>query len=67
VATSDTLLTIGDLCDRWKVRPKVVYSMRYRHEAPPALKCGRELRWRLSDVEAWEEQRRDSGGPDRAA
>ena len=50
------------LADRWKVPVATVYGLRYRGEAPPAIRVGRELRWRLEDVEAWEAARRDNGG-----
>lgn len=48
------MLSVRDLCERWNTTQAVIYSMRYRREGPPALKIGRELRWRLEDVEAWE-------------
>jgi excisionase family DNA binding protein len=61
------MLTLADLAERLNVTPKVVYGLRYRGEAPPAIRVGRELRFDLRDVEAWEEARRDAGGPTRAA
>lgn len=60
---SEKMLTLNDLADRLNVTPKVVYGLRYRGEAPPAIRVGRELRFRLIDVEAWEHARRDNGGP----
>ena len=60
---TEVLLTLAGLSDRWDVSPKVIYGMRYRGEAPPAIRVGRELRFRVADVEAWEEGRRDNGGP----
>jgi hypothetical protein len=47
-------LTLKQLADRWEVTPKVVYGMRYRGEGPPGLAVGRELRFRIDDVEEWE-------------
>lgn len=55
-------LDVQALAERWKVAPRVVYGLRYRGEAPPAIRIGRELRFRLEDVEAWERDRRDNGG-----
>ncbi len=52
-----------DLAERWRVPVQTVYGLRYRNEAPPAMRVGRELRWALSDIEAWEAARRDNGGP----
>ena len=58
----DTFLTIDDLSERWK-RPKAaVYGLRHRREGPPAIRIGRELRFRLTDVEAWENARREGDG-----
>jgi predicted DNA-binding transcriptional regulator AlpA len=59
------LLDIEALAERWAVPKGVIYGMRYRGEAPRAIKVGRELRFDLRDVEAWEAERRDNGGPER--
>lgn len=56
-------LDVGALAARWSTKPKVIYGLRYRGEAPPAIRVGRELRFRVTDVEAWESQHRDNGGP----
>jgi predicted DNA-binding transcriptional regulator AlpA len=58
-------LSVEDLAARWGVKPTVVYKLRYSHQAPPAIRVGRELRWNLRDVESWEQARRDGGGPTR--
>jgi predicted DNA-binding transcriptional regulator AlpA len=52
---SAEFLGVRQLKERWGVTEKVIYGMRYRGEGPPAMLIGRELRWRLSDVQAWEE------------
>jgi predicted DNA-binding transcriptional regulator AlpA len=54
---SGAWLSVEDLAARWKRPAKVVYGLRYRGEAPPAIRIGRELRFRLSDVVAWEDAR----------
>ncbi len=54
----ERFLGVESLAERWSTTPKVIYSLRYRRDAPPAIKVGRELRWRLADVEAWESARR---------
>jgi hypothetical protein len=59
---NDEFLGIHELAARWKVRPKVIYAMRYRRAGPRAMRVGRELRFSLADVERWEESRRDDGG-----
>lgn len=53
----DRLLSVEDLEARWGCTAAVIYGMRYRGDAPPAIKLGRELRWRVADVEAWEAAR----------
>lgn len=55
-------LDVNGLAERWHVDPQVIYGLRYRGEAPPAIRVGRELRFSLLDVEAWETARRDNGG-----
>ena len=59
-------LSVEDICARWKVQPTVVYGLRYRNAGPPAVRVGRELRFRIDDVEQWERDHQDPG-PDRAA
>jgi predicted DNA-binding transcriptional regulator AlpA len=55
---SETIfLSVADLSKRWNQKPQVIYGLRHRGEAPPAIRIGRELRWRLSDIEAWENAR----------
>jgi hypothetical protein len=50
-------VSVDQLADRWNTSARVIYGMRYRGEGPPAMSIGRELRFRLSDVEAWELER----------
>ena len=54
-----TLLSVDDLADRWQQTKPTVYAMRYRREGPPGIRIGRTPRFRLADVEAWEEARRE--------
>jgi len=60
-------LDITELAERLGVSKPVIYGMRYRGEAPPAIRVGRQLRWRLEDVEAWEANRLDGGSTARRA
>jgi len=57
------MLTLTELAERLNVTPKVIYGLRYRGEAPPAIRVGRELRFAVDDVERWERARLDNGGP----
>lgn len=57
--TSDTrpLLDIHDLAKFLGVSEWTLYEWRNRRQGPPAIKVGRLLRWRPSDVETWLDQR----------
>lgn len=56
--SADLFLTVPELAARWKRRPESIYWLRARGEGPVATRIGRELRFRLADVEAWEEGQR---------
>jgi excisionase family DNA binding protein len=58
---SQRMLKVGELAERLNVSPKVIYGLRYRSDGPPAIRVGRELRFRVEDVEQWEASRRDDG------
>lgn len=55
-------LSVEQLAARWGTGATTIYNLRYRGAAPPAIRIGRELRFRLEDVERWERDRRDNGG-----
>lgn len=50
---TERLLTINDVADRLNVRVGAIYELRRTRKAPPAIKLGRSLRWRQSDIDAW--------------
>lgn len=55
MADEDTLLTTVDLAQRWGVHPGSVSNMRHFRTGPPFVKRGsRAVRYRLSDVRAYE-------------
>jgi predicted DNA-binding transcriptional regulator AlpA len=60
-------LSVSALAERWGVRAAVIYGLRYKGQAPRALRIGRELRFRLEDVERWELAHRDNGASDDVA
>ena len=45
------------LAERWDVPLQTIYSMRHRGQGPPAFLVGRSLRFRLCDIEKWEQER----------
>ncbi len=53
----DELLTPEDLAQHCKVPIGTVYQWNHRGTGPKALRVGRHVRYRTSDVEAWLERR----------
>lgn len=47
------LLTIPDLARLLKVPKATIYGWRHQRRTPPAIKVGRHVRFRLSDVQEW--------------
>jgi predicted DNA-binding transcriptional regulator AlpA len=57
------MLTVPELARRWTTTAQVIYNLRHRGEGPPAIRIGRELRFRLEDVERWEQSRLETPTP----
>lgn len=55
-------LTIKALAEREGVPVATVYRWNTRGDGPRYLKIGKHVRYRLSDVEAWERTRLAGGG-----
>lgn len=51
--TPDQLLSVGDLADYLQVPRNTLYQWRHHGVGPRALRIGKYLRYRRSDVEAW--------------
>lgn len=51
---TNRLLTQVDLAARWNVSPRTLERWRWEGCGPPHLKIGSHVRYRLSDVEAFE-------------
>jgi hypothetical protein len=49
------LLTQSDLAQRWKISPRTLERWRYLKRGPRFIKVGGRVRYRLSDVEAFEQ------------
>lgn len=47
------LLTVAELAELLRVTPATIYGLRYRGDAPPAVRIGRELRFDPAAVHAW--------------
>ena len=49
-----TFLTTLELADRWRVSPRTIEDWRRRQRPPHAVRIGRRVLYRLTDVEALE-------------
>lgn len=47
------LADVHQLATYLGVPVKTLYAWRYRREGPPALRVGRHLRYRWSDIDRW--------------
>lgn len=55
----DRLLTIDEVSE-WLATPKqTIYGWRYKGIGPPAIRVGRTLRYRASDIERWLDDQTD--------
>lgn len=61
-SAGDPHLTPVQLSERWQSSAQTLANMRVRGEGPRWIKCGRLVRYRLADVEAYEEERMQGGG-----
>jgi predicted DNA-binding transcriptional regulator AlpA len=50
-------LTIADLAEREQVSVETVRTWNRTRSGPPYIKAGRHVRYRIADVEAWEDSR----------
>lgn len=48
-----TVLTLSELALQLGVTPQAIYDLRSRGRGPCGFRVGRELRFRVSEVEAW--------------
>ena len=57
---NDELLTPEEVGPGWlKVPVKTLYQWRYTGTGPPAIRCGKHLRYRRSEVLRWLEEQAD--------
>ncbi|MDE3725341.1 hypothetical protein PWG71_28515 [Nocardiopsis sp. N85] len=59
--TAQQHLTPADLAKRWKSSTQTLANMRCREQGPRWIKCGRLVRYRLADIEAYEEAQAHGG------
>ncbi|WIV43047.1 helix-turn-helix transcriptional regulator [Glutamicibacter nicotianae] len=53
-------LALPELASRLNVRPSTIHAWRSKGYGPPAMLLGKHLRWKLSDVIAWEQAQLES-------
>jgi len=57
------LLTPDDVVAEWKIPKPTLYRWRTTGYGPPALRVGKHLRYRRSDLEGWLASQTDSPRP----
>jgi predicted DNA-binding transcriptional regulator AlpA len=55
--TAERHLSVEDLADRLGLPVRTIYWMNQTGTAPPRMRIGRVVRYRLADVIAWEKSR----------
>jgi excisionase family DNA binding protein len=63
---AEGLWTIQDVAAHFGVAVTTIYGWRVRNEGPRGIRVGGQVRFRPSDVRAWEEERADKRARDRA-
>jgi len=53
--------TVEDLARAFHTTVHAIYAMRHRGQGPKAIKVGRKLLFRDSDIEAWLREREEAG------
>ncbi len=49
----EQVLSLSELCAHLQVSAQTIYDLRSQGRGPRAFRVGRELRFRISEVEAW--------------
>jgi predicted DNA-binding transcriptional regulator AlpA len=58
----ERLLDIDEVGELLGLTREAIYARRHRNDFPPAIVMTGALRWRMSDIDAWLDDRRE-GGP----
>jgi excisionase family DNA binding protein len=53
LSLADRVLSLSELCAQLQVSTQTIYDLRSQGRGPHGFRVGRELRFRLSEVEAW--------------
>jgi excisionase family DNA binding protein len=49
----DGVLSLSDLCAQLQVSAQTIYDLRSQGRGPRGFRVGRELRFRVSEIDAW--------------
>lgn len=61
---NETYLTVEEVAIRLGLRVAALDKRRQRGQAPPFVKFGKTVKYRLSDIEAWEREAAQDGNCD---
>ena len=61
-STLDPLMSISELSEYLGVPVKTIYEWRQNDRGPVGIKMGRHLKFAVSDVRDWVQQRREESG-----
>jgi len=50
------MLLQGELAKRWQISPRTLERFRYEKKGPPYIKIGGRVVYRLTDIEAYEQE-----------
>jgi excisionase family DNA binding protein len=53
------LLTVEELADFLQIPQTTIYAWRHRRKGPDAIRVGRHLRFRITDIESWLDKQHD--------
>ncbi|MBJ7353981.1 MAG: helix-turn-helix domain-containing protein [Thermoleophilaceae bacterium] len=49
----DGVLSLSELCNQLQVSAQTIYDLRSQGRGPRGFRVGRELRFRISEIDAW--------------
>lgn len=52
-SVTEPAITISELADLLSVHPQALYDLRSQGRGPRGFRVGRQLRFRMSEIEAW--------------
>jgi excisionase family DNA binding protein len=53
LSLADGVLSLSELCAQLQVSAQTIYDLRSQGRGPRGFRVGRELRFRISEIDAW--------------